>query len=63
MTRAGKIRWAWFVVFVLLYRLLFIYLLYCLFTEKRVCEICHCRIPYYPTEKDWRLDYEHKRQL
>ena len=44
---AGKIRWLWFLIFLLLLRAgVILYLLYCLLCSKRVCEVCHRRKAY-----------------
>jgi len=53
-TRSGKIRWLWFWVFLLFLTWGFIpYLIYCLFTRKRICERCHNRIKFYSEKEDW----------
>lgn len=41
--RAGKIRWLWFFVHLLI-GYLPIYLLYCLFTKGRICPECKKRV-------------------
>ena len=57
MTRAGKIRWLWFWIFLLLIRVGFLpYLIYCVCTSKRICERCKNRIKFYSKKEDWEAE-------
>ncbi len=56
-TRSGKVRWLWFWVFLFFITPAFpFYLLYCLFTRKRVCERCRNRVKYYSEKEDMEAD-------